>query len=206
MAAFRATLEELEGADVVLHVIDITHRNAAEQAQVVNDMLAGLRLDDEARRILVLNKVDLLSDGEPEDGLLERLQAAVGGERVVLVSAEREWGLTGLLSATVDLLDYRRGRNGLTGRGLRRWRATVVLAAGPYLFVPASSAGQALSLRKGKRMDKCLIQPSLRRKPAIQRAWAGSTAASESGLTGLLSATVDLLDYRTGRNGLTGRI
>ena len=114
LAAFRATLEELEGADVVLHVIDITHQNAAEQVQVVNDMLAELRLDDEARRILVLNKVDLLSNGELNEGYPERLQAVVERDRVVVVSAAKEWGLEGLLSATVDLLDYRRGQKGLS--------------------------------------------------------------------------------------------
>ena len=116
MAAFRATLEELEGADVVLHVIDITHRNAAEQVQVVNDMLADLRLDDEARRILVLNKVDLLSDGETPDGYTQRLQSVVEHDRVVVVSAVREWGLEALLGATVDLLDARRGQRGVRGR------------------------------------------------------------------------------------------
>ena len=113
MAAFRATLEELEGADVVLHVIDITHQNAAEQVQVVNEMLADLQLDDEASRILVLNKVDLLSNDEMTDGYTQRLQAVIDHDRVVVVSAAREWGLEGLLSATVDLLDYRRGQRGL---------------------------------------------------------------------------------------------
>ena len=116
VAAFRATLEELEGADLVLHVIDITHQNAAEQVQVVNEMLADLRLDDEANRILVLNKVDLLAEDEVADGYAQRLQAAVDHDRVVVVSAAREWGLEGLLSATVDLLDYRRGERGLSER------------------------------------------------------------------------------------------
>ena len=115
VAAFRATLEELEGAEVVLHVIDITHRNAAEQVQVVNEMLVELQLDDEACRILVLNKVDLLSNEEISDGYTQRLQAVVDHDRVVVVSAAREWGLEGLLDATVDLLYYRRGQRGLTG-------------------------------------------------------------------------------------------
>ncbi len=116
VAAFRATLEELEGADLMLHVIDITHQNAAEQAQVVNEMLANLQLDDEANRILVLNKVDLLAEDEAADEYTQRLQAAVDHDRVVVVSAAREWGLEGLLNATVDLLDYRRGQRGLSGQ------------------------------------------------------------------------------------------
>ena len=116
VAAFRATLEELEGADLMLHVIDITHQNAAEQAQVVNEMLANLQLDDEANRILVLNKVDLLAEDEAADEYTQRLQAAVDHDRVLVVSAAREWGLEGLLNATVDLLDYRRGQRGLSGQ------------------------------------------------------------------------------------------
>ena len=116
VAAFRATLEELEGADLMLHVIDITHQNAAEQAQVVNELLADLQLDDEANRILVLNKVDLLAEDDLTDGYAQRLQAAVDHDRVVVVSAAREWGLEGLLNATVDLLDYRRGQRGLSGQ------------------------------------------------------------------------------------------
>ena len=116
VAAFRATLEELEGADLMLHVIDITHQNAAEQAQVVNEMLANLQLDDEANRILVLNKVDLLAEDEAADEYTQRLQAAVDHDRVVVVSAAREWGLEGLLNATGDLLDYRRGQRGLSGQ------------------------------------------------------------------------------------------
>ena len=116
VAAFRATLEELEGADLMLHVIDITHQNAAEQAHVVNEMLSDLQLDDDANRILVLNKVDLLAEDEVADGYAQRLQAAVDHDRVVVVSAAREWGLEGLLNATVDLLDYRRGERGLSER------------------------------------------------------------------------------------------
>ena len=116
VAAFRATLEELERADVVLHVIDITHQNAAEQAQVVNEMLSDLQLDDEANRILVLNKVDLLAEDQETGEYARRLQAAVDHDRVVVVSAAKGWGLEGLLNTTVDLLDYRRGQSGLSGR------------------------------------------------------------------------------------------
>ncbi|MEK7872457.1 MAG: GTPase HflX, partial [Chloroflexota bacterium] len=59
VAAFRATLEEIAEAALLLHVIDITHKNAAEQAQVVDKILAGMGLMDRSR-ILVLNKVDVL--------------------------------------------------------------------------------------------------------------------------------------------------
>jgi len=58
VAAFRATLEELHEADLLLHVVDITHHNAAEQAQTVLDILTELGVTD-TPIVTVLNKVDL---------------------------------------------------------------------------------------------------------------------------------------------------
>ncbi len=60
VAAFRATLEELQEASVMLHVMDITHRNVLEQASVVESILRQLELEDKPV-VQVLNKVDLLS-------------------------------------------------------------------------------------------------------------------------------------------------
>ncbi len=65
VAAFRATLEELEEADLLLHVVDITHKNAAEQCQTVEDILADLGLEQKPR-LTLLNKVDLLGPGVPD--------------------------------------------------------------------------------------------------------------------------------------------
>ena len=117
VAAFRATLEELEGADVALHVIDITHRNAPEQVQVVDDLLAELHLGNEASRILVLNKVDLLSDNDLNEGYAQRLRAAIDQDRVVIVSAAKKWGMDGLLKAIVELLDHQGGRRAVARVG-----------------------------------------------------------------------------------------
>ena len=64
VAAFHATLEELKEANVMLHVLDISHRNVLEQASVVEGILKQLELEDKPV-INVLNKVDLLSQ-EPE--------------------------------------------------------------------------------------------------------------------------------------------
>ena len=60
LAAFRATLEELQKADLLLHVIDITHPKAPEQAEVVEDTLRELGLEN-ATKLLVVNKMDLLA-------------------------------------------------------------------------------------------------------------------------------------------------
>ncbi len=107
-SAFRATLEELSEASVLLHVVDFASHNAAEQNQVVEETLAQLELADKPR-ITVLNKVDLLVPDARALG--EVSAAAVAGQGVtagrdtVVVSATRKWGLDDLLAAIARRLD-----------------------------------------------------------------------------------------------------
>ena len=61
VAAFRATLEEIGNADILLHVVDVTHPNAAEQIEAVEDTLAELEVDH-LPMIVALNKADQLRD------------------------------------------------------------------------------------------------------------------------------------------------
>jgi len=61
VAAFRATLEELNEATLVVHVVDILDLHAAETNAVVHDILKQLELDDKPM-ITVLNKIDQLGD------------------------------------------------------------------------------------------------------------------------------------------------
>lgn len=61
MAAFSATLEELESADVLIHVIDISNPSYMEQIESVEKILNQLKLD-EIPVIPVLNKMDLLDE------------------------------------------------------------------------------------------------------------------------------------------------
>jgi GTP-binding protein HflX len=69
VAAFRATLEEITAADVLLHVVDVTHPDAALQAETVERVLAEMDLTDPPM-VVVANKVDLLAeDGSDEDRL-----------------------------------------------------------------------------------------------------------------------------------------
>ena len=102
VVAFRATLEELAEADLLLHVVDITHPNAAEQSQTAEDTLAELGLA-ERPRLTVLNKVDLLrqKDGGPIAGVegLQEFQASLRRWRpdALLVSAVKGWGREELL-------------------------------------------------------------------------------------------------------------
>ena len=58
VAAFRATLEELTDSDVIVHVVDINHQNAAGQVEVVDNLLKDLGVESKPR-ILALNKIEL---------------------------------------------------------------------------------------------------------------------------------------------------
>ena len=110
VAAFRATLEELAEADLLLHVIDISHPNAFEQTQAVDATLADLGVV-ERPRLLALNKVDLLRDetGQRVENYDEARVAIHGAgappRNVVLVSAEKRWGLSAVLDRIADALD-----------------------------------------------------------------------------------------------------
>ena len=61
VAAFRATLEELESADVLLHVLDVTHRLGFEQGQAVLKVLGDLGVSEKPV-VTALNKIDLLDE------------------------------------------------------------------------------------------------------------------------------------------------
>jgi len=108
ITAFKATLEELTEASLLLHIVDLTSRNAAEQCQVVEDILADLELQDKPR-ITALNKIDLLLPAGKqwhEERVLKYLSArAPADEDTVLVSAVRGWGLGRLLELVGGVLN-----------------------------------------------------------------------------------------------------
>ena len=103
VAAFRATLEEIEESAVIVHVVDITHPNAGEQASVVEDALTGLGLTARPT-VLALNKTDLLEsmNGRPTGEMLESMVEA--HPEAVLTSALSGTGLPRLLSQVDALL------------------------------------------------------------------------------------------------------
>lgn len=106
--AFRATLEELTEASLLLHVVDLTSHNAPEQCRTVESILADLDLLDKPR-ITALNKIDLMLDPArewDEQAALEHLSEREEDSRTdtVLVSAERNWGLEKLLAVVGETL------------------------------------------------------------------------------------------------------
>ena len=104
LAAFRATLEELGEADGILHVVDITHPNAAEQVQVVDDLLSELKLQGKPR-IWAMNKMDLLLDEDQIREQIDLLKVERSDDPIVAVSAAKGWGLDSLLEAVEGLVD-----------------------------------------------------------------------------------------------------
>jgi GTPase len=69
VAAFRATLEEIAEADLLLHVVDVTHINASEQAKSVHQTLEDIGAGN-IPVLTVLNKVDQLRDPQAAQNVL----------------------------------------------------------------------------------------------------------------------------------------
>ena len=97
VAAFRATLEEVTGADIICHVRDMANSAHAAQKEQVLEVLADLGVGDaetgtsEIRMLEIWNKADLLDD----DARAE-LEEAAGGQDAVLLSAANGVGVESL--------------------------------------------------------------------------------------------------------------
>jgi GTP-binding protein HflX len=76
VAAFRATLEEIVDADLILHVIDITHRNVREQVETVVQVLEEIGAGHKPM-LVALNKVDLLNQPEEASSIAAQYPNAV---------------------------------------------------------------------------------------------------------------------------------
>jgi GTP-binding protein HflX len=111
VSAFRATLEELSEATLLLHVVDAASPSAVQQSHTVEDTLRQLDLIDRPR-ITVLNKMDLLlpddhrtwNEVAAREFLSDQDKLGPAAENTVLVSAVRKWGLTSLLTLIEQVL------------------------------------------------------------------------------------------------------
>jgi GTP-binding protein HflX len=117
VAAFRATLEEVLAADIVLHVRDISHAETHEQARDVRDILTSLGVPEETRTFEVWNKLDLLPQ-EAADAMRERAArdddvmaiSAISGEGLEELQATIATALQGALRTTDLVLGFAEGR------------------------------------------------------------------------------------------------
>ncbi len=98
VAAFRATLEEVKEADVLLHVVDITHPHVLAQAKAVGEVLEELGVTDKPM-VVALNKIDLLNDLE------EARKVARAFPNSVAISAAEKIGLDELLERLKSTLE-----------------------------------------------------------------------------------------------------
>lgn len=103
IAAFRATLEELHDATLLMHVVDINHSKAAEQVESVERILEDLGLDIKPI-VLTLNKIDLLLGEEASSsGFLYDMRSQKDDTDIVMLSAAKRIGLNELM----DCIDER---------------------------------------------------------------------------------------------------
>ena len=96
--SFKSTLDEVREADLLLHVVDVTHPNAEDHIRVVHETLAELEAQDKPT-LMVFNKVDALDDA----GILDQLEAQY--DRAVFISAQRGIGLDELRAQTLALVE-----------------------------------------------------------------------------------------------------
>ena len=143
VAAFRATLEEVLEADLIVHVRDIAHPETEEQARDVRAILADLGVSDGTPQLELWNKIDLL---EPE--MQAALDTRAGRDtRVWTGSAVTGQGLDVFFSALTDVLDDVRHLADLT-LGFEAGRARAWLfAQGVVVSDTLTEAGHAMQVR-----------------------------------------------------------
>ena len=91
VAAFRATLEETADADLLLHVVDVAHHNALQQAQTVEQVLRDIHASQRPI-VTALNKIDLLPDPQAA------MEIAARYPHGVAISASKGLGLPQLMA------------------------------------------------------------------------------------------------------------
>ncbi len=117
IAAFRATLEELSEADVLIHVVDLTSHNAAEQCETVESILADLEVLEKPR-ITALNKIDVLLDKSQawdEEKAINAISAKeetgdAEDDKTILISSVKGWGLNRLKERIAQLIKEERSK------------------------------------------------------------------------------------------------
>ena len=117
VAAFRATLEEVLAADIVLHVRDISHAETEEQARNVRDIMTSLGVPEETRTFEVWNKLDLLPD-DRADAVRARAErdeavlaiSSLNGEGLELLQSTVAEALQGALRTADLALSFAEGR------------------------------------------------------------------------------------------------
>lgn len=104
VASFRATLEEVLAADLILHVRDIAHPDTDIQAEDVRDIMTTLGVASSTKQLEVWNKIDLL-EGDNSDAIRAR---AARDDTVFAVSSVTGEGLEDLFGAIALALEEKK--------------------------------------------------------------------------------------------------
>lgn len=150
VAAFRATLEEVVEADLLLHVVDAAHPNAENHIEAVQKVLASLGAANKPL-IMAYNKFDLLLDG--------RLPPFATGHPGVALSARKGWGFGELLEEIALSL------------ASRRLRKTFFIPYGKSRLLP-------LLHEKGKVLREEHTEKGVSLDVEIETVWAGRVDSS----------------------------
>jgi GTP-binding protein HflX len=150
VAAFRATLEEVLEADLILHVRDISHPETEEQAQDVRDILTSLGVSEATPLYEVWNKLDLV-DASAHDALVTQ---AARSDTVFALSALTGAGLPRLLEAVSAAFEEekteRELRLGFEDGRKRAW----LHAEGVVVAEKEMKSGHRLTVRWTARQEK----------------------------------------------------
>lgn len=97
IASFKATLSVIEDADLILHVVDISHPNVNEHIETVEKILSEMGLEEKPK-IMVFNKIDLIIDKNQIYRFRERFSDSV------FISAKLKLGIEKLLEKIKELI------------------------------------------------------------------------------------------------------
>lgn len=150
VAAFRATLEEVLEADLILHVRDISHPETAEQAADVADILGSLGVGEGTPMFEVWNKLDLV---EPSARESLRVQAEAR-EGVFPVSALTGEGVAGLLDAVSAVFDEEKTERVIPVPFIDGRRRAWLHAEGVVVDERAADTGFAVTVRWTARQEQ----------------------------------------------------
>ncbi|ESW62142.1 MAG: GTPase HflX [Rhodobacter sp. CACIA14H1] len=150
VAAFRATLEEVLEADLILHVRDIAHPETGEQAADVADILQSLGVGPATPMFEIWNKLDLVAPAE-RDALQAQAETR---DRVFPVSALTGEGVPRLLDAISAAFDEEKTERTLAVPFTDGRRRAWLHAEGVVLAERATDTGFAVDVRWTARQEK----------------------------------------------------
>jgi GTPase len=161
IAAFRATLEEVVEADLLLHVIDISNKEHKQQIRNVHRVLTELGAEDKPM-FDVFNKTDILVDTKQVDRELKR------NDKAMAISALKKTGLRELVDKLVEFLSLRRtevnlsfpyDRQNLVSMVFEKGRVSYTKYAPRRIYIKAE-----LDKKTARQLGEFVLKTSLRIK------------------------------------------